>query len=186
MLQPFNTVPHAVVTPLTIKLFSLLFHNCNFATVMSCNVKICCAEYLIYRPLWKGHSTLPGDLYPQVENCCCSMAFIAHWKQFSRHQGNIAELETFKVWTKSKKSPVRIPFHSFLSASPWTRHLIWVRNIIYSLLRRKHGCSILSFGANVCFSYQVKFRGFFFVCLFVFVFETGFLCIALAILELTL
>jgi hypothetical protein len=34
MLQPFNNVPHVVVTP-TIKLFSLLFHNCNFATVMS-------------------------------------------------------------------------------------------------------------------------------------------------------
>ena len=30
--QPFNTVPHVVVTPTT-KLFSLLIHNCNSATV---------------------------------------------------------------------------------------------------------------------------------------------------------
>jgi len=37
-LQPFNTVPHAVVTP-TIKLFWLLLHGCNAATVMNRNVK---------------------------------------------------------------------------------------------------------------------------------------------------
>jgi hypothetical protein len=34
MLQAFNTVPPVVVTP-TIKLFSLLLHNCNFATIMN-------------------------------------------------------------------------------------------------------------------------------------------------------
>lgn len=33
MLRPFNTVPH-VVTP-TITLFSLLLHDCNFATAMN-------------------------------------------------------------------------------------------------------------------------------------------------------
>ena len=33
MLQHFNTVQHIVVAP--IKLFSLLFYNCNFATVMN-------------------------------------------------------------------------------------------------------------------------------------------------------
>jgi hypothetical protein len=38
MLQPFNTVPHVVVTP-NQKLFSLIFHNCNFA--MDHNVNIC-------------------------------------------------------------------------------------------------------------------------------------------------
>jgi hypothetical protein len=32
MLRPFNTVPH-VVLPLTVTLFLLLLHNCNFATV---------------------------------------------------------------------------------------------------------------------------------------------------------
>lgn len=36
---PFNTVPHAVVTP-TVELFSLLHHNYNFATIMNCNVNI--------------------------------------------------------------------------------------------------------------------------------------------------
>ena len=35
-----STVPHVVVTP-SIKLFLLLLHNCNFATVMNCNVNIC-------------------------------------------------------------------------------------------------------------------------------------------------
>jgi hypothetical protein len=39
MLQPFNTVPHVVVT-LTVKLFSLLLHNCNFAIVMKHNINI--------------------------------------------------------------------------------------------------------------------------------------------------
>jgi hypothetical protein len=39
-LRPFNTVPYAVVpSPLTIKGFSLLFHNPNFATVVNPNVK---------------------------------------------------------------------------------------------------------------------------------------------------
>jgi hypothetical protein len=37
----FNTVPHVVVTPPTIKLFSLIFHNCTFATVMNHNRNIC-------------------------------------------------------------------------------------------------------------------------------------------------
>lgn len=34
-----NTVPHVTVTPIT-KLFSLILHNCDFATVMKCNVNI--------------------------------------------------------------------------------------------------------------------------------------------------
>jgi len=36
-LQPFNTVLHVMVTPI-VKLFPLLLHNCNFATVMSHNI----------------------------------------------------------------------------------------------------------------------------------------------------
>ena len=39
MLQPFDTVPRVVMNP-TIKLFLLLLHNCNFATVMNHNVHI--------------------------------------------------------------------------------------------------------------------------------------------------
>ena len=31
----FNTIPHVVVTPPTVKLLLLLFHNCNLATVMN-------------------------------------------------------------------------------------------------------------------------------------------------------
>ena len=41
-LGPFNTVLHVVVTlPTTTKLFLLLLHSCNFATVMNCNMTIC-------------------------------------------------------------------------------------------------------------------------------------------------
>ena len=36
-LRSLNIVPHVVVTP-TIKLSSLLLHNCNFGTVMNCNL----------------------------------------------------------------------------------------------------------------------------------------------------
>jgi hypothetical protein len=40
MLQPFNTAPHGVVTPPTIRLFLLRLRSCNFATVVSHNVNI--------------------------------------------------------------------------------------------------------------------------------------------------
>jgi hypothetical protein len=39
MLSPFDTVPQVVATPI-IKLFLLLFHNYNFATVLNHNVNI--------------------------------------------------------------------------------------------------------------------------------------------------
>lgn len=37
-----------------IKLFSLLLHNCRFATVMNRNAKIWYAGYLIRQPLWRS------------------------------------------------------------------------------------------------------------------------------------
>lgn len=37
---PLIMVPHIVVTSPTIKLFSLLLHNCNVATVMNRNINI--------------------------------------------------------------------------------------------------------------------------------------------------
>lgn len=63
MLRPFNIVLHVVETP-TIKLFSLLFHNSNCATVMNCNVSI---RYVtpvkgLFEPQ-RGHK-------PQVESHC--------------------------------------------------------------------------------------------------------------------
>lgn len=39
MLRHFHTVPYAVVTP-AIKLFLLLLHYCNFATVRDLNVNL--------------------------------------------------------------------------------------------------------------------------------------------------
>jgi hypothetical protein len=39
MLGPFNTAPHVAVTP-NHKIILLLLHNCNFATVMNCDVNI--------------------------------------------------------------------------------------------------------------------------------------------------
>lgn len=39
LLRTFTTVPHVVVTR-AMKLFLLLCHNCDFASVMNCNVNI--------------------------------------------------------------------------------------------------------------------------------------------------
>ena len=39
MLRPFSTVPCCGDS--NHKFFSLLLHNCNFATVMGCNVNVC-------------------------------------------------------------------------------------------------------------------------------------------------
>jgi hypothetical protein len=62
MLQPFNTVPQVVVPP-TITLWLLLNGNCNFATVMNCNINIGC-RISDMQLLLKGH--LGHD--PKVEN----------------------------------------------------------------------------------------------------------------------
>ena len=43
----------------TIKLFSLLLHNCNISTVRNHNVNIRYIDSFI-QPLWKGHSTPKG------------------------------------------------------------------------------------------------------------------------------
>lgn len=46
---PFNTAPPVAVTP-TLKLFSSLLYNCNFASVVNCNINIFCTGYLICNP----------------------------------------------------------------------------------------------------------------------------------------
>jgi hypothetical protein len=52
MLQPFNAVPHVVVTP-NHNIISLLLHNCDFATFINCNVLICrIADYVISVKEW--------------------------------------------------------------------------------------------------------------------------------------
>ena len=58
MLWPFNTAPCAVVTP-TIKLFSFLLYNCDFATVMDCNINICVFWWSWVTPM-KGLLGLQG------------------------------------------------------------------------------------------------------------------------------
>ena len=50
MLQPFNTVPHVMVTD-NPKIISLLLHNCNFATVMNHNVNFWYAGNLYVTPM---------------------------------------------------------------------------------------------------------------------------------------
>ena len=53
VLQPFNTVSSCFGdTYLSRTFFSLLLHNCKFATVINCKYLICRR-----RPLWKGHWT---------------------------------------------------------------------------------------------------------------------------------
>ena len=62
MLQPFNTVPHGVVTPSpTIKLFLLLLCDFNLPTVMNRNINICAFWWFWVTPV-KGHSTPPKGL----------------------------------------------------------------------------------------------------------------------------
>ena len=71
MLQPFNTVPHVVVTtPPAIKLLSLLRHNWNFAAVMNANVNILCADGVktSFHPPHRGHD-------PQIEKPCSEPPF---------------------------------------------------------------------------------------------------------------
>ena len=48
--------------PPTMKLYSLLLHNCNFATVVNSNTNISYSGYLIWDP-GGGHN-------PQAENHC--------------------------------------------------------------------------------------------------------------------
>lgn len=52
ILRPFNTVPHVVVTA-NRKIISLLLYNCNFASVLNCNVNIWYAGHLICDPYAK-------------------------------------------------------------------------------------------------------------------------------------
>ena len=66
MLWPFSTVLYAVVT-LDHKVILLLLHNCNFTTVMNCNVNVWDTGYLIC------DSQRGRD--PQVENCCSRQFF---------------------------------------------------------------------------------------------------------------
>ena len=61
--------------PPTIRLFSLLLHDCNFATVVNCNVNIWYAGYLIF-------SSLRG-LNPQVENHWSRNCLQKRWKDSS-------------------------------------------------------------------------------------------------------
>jgi hypothetical protein len=49
MLQPFNTVPHVMLS-LDDNIILLLLHNCNFASGMNCNVNFWYAEYLMWDP----------------------------------------------------------------------------------------------------------------------------------------
>jgi hypothetical protein len=62
-LWPFNTVPRVVVTS-NHSIFSLLLHNCNFATLneMSCKYLNSC-----YAALWKGQSTAKGSRPPSLK-----------------------------------------------------------------------------------------------------------------------
>lgn len=64
----FNTLSHVVVTP-TIELFSLLLHNCNFASVVSRNVKYRCFPMVLGDSCEKVIQA-PRDHIPKVENHC--------------------------------------------------------------------------------------------------------------------
>jgi hypothetical protein len=65
MLQPFNTVPHVVVTLPKIKLFSLLHHNCNFDTNMNCNVNMW-ALMVLENPCERDMSKINDSFYKDL------------------------------------------------------------------------------------------------------------------------
>jgi hypothetical protein len=67
MLQPFNTVPHVVVTIPQIKLFLLLLHNYNLATITHHNVNILYTEYRWYATPCPPPQRVCNSL---VENWC--------------------------------------------------------------------------------------------------------------------
>lgn len=69
MLWPSNTVSHVVVTLPNppIKLFLLLYHKCNFATVIYHNINFGYAGHLIYKSCERVFRTQRG-YNPQVEN----------------------------------------------------------------------------------------------------------------------
>lgn len=70
MLWLLNTILHVVATPVTIKLFLLPLHNCDFATVMNHNLNIWCAEYLIFNPCERVIWPSQRGCGLQVENRC--------------------------------------------------------------------------------------------------------------------
>ena len=63
MLRPFNTFFPVVVTP-NCKII-LLAHNCNFVTVINCNINIQCTGYLV--------CNIQRSSNAQVENHCSSL-----------------------------------------------------------------------------------------------------------------
>lgn len=67
MLQPFNKFFMLWPPPPILKLFSMVLHDCNFATIRNCYVKIF-SDSLRW-PLWKGCSTPKMVMtHTQVEN----------------------------------------------------------------------------------------------------------------------
>lgn len=69
MLPASSTVLHVVVTPPTTKLFLVLLHNYNFATVMNYNVKISVFWWSQMNPV-KRLVNPQRSHDPQVENHC--------------------------------------------------------------------------------------------------------------------
>jgi hypothetical protein len=78
MLQPFNTIPHSVVTPIQ-KSILLLHRNCNFSGVTNHNVNIWYNGYLVCDPNDSVFQT-PRHCNAQVENCCSSESLDLCWK----------------------------------------------------------------------------------------------------------
>lgn len=66
MMWHFNTTPHVVVTP-NPKQFQCYFINCNFATVMNCNISIWYAGYLICGPCKKVLQSSVGVFHRQID-----------------------------------------------------------------------------------------------------------------------
>ena len=84
MLWPFNTVPHAVVTP-TITLLILVLYNYNFPTVMNHNVNTC-----VFWWAWSRD--------PQVENLRLEVKLHLFRPQFKGKRNHYVQFTCLSLW----------------------------------------------------------------------------------------
>jgi hypothetical protein len=118
MLWPFNASPHVVVTPPTIKVFSLLLHNCHFPTVIN-------------------HSVTMGRYW-------VAKGFLTHTLGATALECPLLISQQHRTLEKSDGASgcVKYTFHSYL----WTRHKMWhiFHSVGVSSIKRKRRTHVRS------------------------------------------
>ena len=100
--------------PLTIKLFSWLLHNCNFAAVMNCNKNIWYTGYLICDPYEKVIWPLKGSWPIGWEPPCWSLPTLSlrflftAWSSASKWGADACDAyQSMLLPTLQKETPIR-------------------------------------------------------------------------------